>query len=83
MLFSLKGCGSVDGRFLKKYFSLLLLSNSSRDLVKLFDAWFLLGTKVKPRARMSSCAWSSVLDERLVMYLHLSSCFCVCLIVCL
>ena len=73
MLFFLKGCGSVDGWFLKKYLILLFLSKLCRDSVKLFCGGVLLGTKVRPSERTSSCVVVRVLDERLVMYFSLFS----------
>ena len=67
MLFFLKGCGSVDGWFLKKCFNLLLLSKASRDSGKCTIGEVQLGTKVRPKARTSNCGGFSVLDERLLM----------------
>ena len=54
VLFFLKGCGSVDGWFLKKCFNLLLLSKASRDSDRCTFGGDQLGTKVKPRGRTSN-----------------------------
>ena len=83
VLFFLKGCGSVDGLFLKKCLSLVFLSNCSRDSVNSVceEAW--LGTKFRPKARTSSCGELNVFEDRLVMYLFLFSSLWVSFSVCL
>ena len=83
VLFFLKGCGSVGGLFLKKCFSLFVRSKLSRDSGKCTIGRVQLGTKVRPKARMSSCGGLRDLDERLVMYFSLFSNFWVSFFVCL
>ena len=82
VLFFLKGCGSVDGLFLKKYFSLLFLSKLLRDSGSCVFGGVQLGIKVKPKARTSNCGGLRDFDERFVMYLVLFISFCVSFIVC-
>ena len=62
--------GSVGGCFLKKYFSLLLLSKLLRVSDSFDDDLSLLGTKVRPKERTSSCGELSFLEERLVMFVQ-------------
>ena len=83
VLFSLKGCGSVDGRSLKKCLILFPLSKSSRDSMSWDWSKCLLGTKVKPNDRTSVWGGSRVLEERLVMYFSLLICIWISPFVCL
>ena len=83
VLLFLKGCGSEDGLFLKKYFSLLLLSKLSRDSGNCVLGGVQLGIKVKPKARTSNCGGLRDFDERFVMYFVLLRSFCVSLVICL
>ena len=57
VLFFLNGCGSVGGCFLKKYFSLLLLSKLLRDSDSVDDdvypCW--VQRSCRPKERTSSC----------------------------
>ena len=60
---------------LKKNLRRLLLSKLSRDSDIGISGGFLLGTKVRPNERTSTCGGLRDLEERLVMYLFLFNIF--------
>ena len=73
----------MGGLFLKKCFIRLLLSKLSKDSSICVGNEILLGTKVKPKDRTSSCGGLRVLDERLVTYLLMFIIFWVSFCTCL
>ena len=81
MLFSLKGCGSVDSLFRKKYLILLSLSKFLTGSRSSCDV--LLGIKFSPSERTSSWGVFRILEERLVMYFLRLVCLWVSFWICL
>ena len=81
MLFSLKGCGSVDSLFRKKYLILLSLSKFLTGSRSSCDV--LLGIKFSPSERTSSWGVFRILEERLVTYFLRLVCLWVSFWICL
>ena len=69
VLLVLNGCISFGGWFLKKYLSLLDLSNCDNAFCNAIFCIFLLGTKDSPLVCILFCATVRVFVDRFVMYL--------------
>lgn len=73
VLFFLKGCGSWEVEFLKKYFSLLFLEKLRCDCTSFDASICLFGTNVRPRESTCFSVCVRCLEDKLVMYLFPSN----------